>query len=77
MEISELEMPTDQEEVQGTPLDMVLSRIDSYIQDPKLVTPETLGELRDELLAIKEDVEGETPEQPVEGMAGAIREKMA
>lgn len=56
-------------------LDDIIGRIESYISDPKLVTPETLTQLRDELIEYRDAVEGEeeevTPMQMREVMRGA------
>lgn len=35
------------------PVDEIISTIDSYIKNPKLVTPETLSELKQQVLDIK------------------------
>lgn len=60
--MTEMETPTEtegMEEPQG--LDSVISRLNSYIEDIKQATPETLSELRDDLMDLKEFMdEGET-----------------
>jgi hypothetical protein len=59
------------ESEQQSPLDEAISQVDSYIKDIKMVTPETLTDLRDKLMAIQADVEGEeTPEG--ESMSGQM-----
>ena len=41
-------------------LDEAIAMLDEYIENPKLVTEETLTDLRDKLLEMKESMEGET-----------------
>ena len=55
------EMP----EMEGSPLDEIISRVESYIQDPKMATSETLGELKADLIDLKSVIDEE--EKP-EGM---------
>jgi hypothetical protein len=60
-------------EEEGTPLDSIISRVDSYIKDPKLVTSETLEELKSELVDLKSylDEGGEkSGEEPMKNMEG-------
>lgn len=52
----------DQAGTETTPLDGLISRIRSYIQDPKLVTRETLMEIESELEDLKSVVDGEPEE---------------
>ena len=47
------------EELMGHPIDAIVSRIDDYIKNPKLVTKETLTELRNEV----EDLKAMTDEE--------------
>ena len=83
-------MPTfrnDEEPEAGeelTPLDSIIQRVESYIENPRLATPETLTELRDELLDLKsvtdseEEPEGgmmEKPESKRKGLSIIIGEK--
>ena len=42
-----------------TSFDSVIDRVDSYVENPELVTPETLEELRNELLDLQRKYEGE------------------
>ena len=42
-----------------SPIQSVISTVDSYIQNPASVTPETLMSLKEQLMAIQADVEGE------------------
>lgn len=59
----EMETNTEIEEPEG--LDAVIAKVDSYIQDPKLVTPETLMELKTDLEDLKGFMdEEETVEEP-------------
>jgi len=59
---------TDQAE--GTPIDAIIARVDSYARDPKLVTPETLMELKAELEDLKTVVDQEEPTAQPEGEGG-------
>ena len=43
----------------GTPIDSMIEKVNSYIDDPKLVSRETLTELRDDLIDLKEVVDDE------------------
>ena len=55
------EMPEMKE---TSPLDEIISRVESYIQDPKLATVETLGELKADLIDMKSVMdEDEKPEE--------------
>lgn len=47
-----------------TPIDGIISRVDSYISNPSQVTPETLNELKNELVDLKTFLDGgeESPE---------------
>ena len=63
-------------QTEGTPLDEIISRVQSYIENPSLATPETLGELVADLVDLKSVVDGEeTPEVMGEsdGLAGMMR----
>ena len=67
-------MPEMQQQAnEQSPMDDLISTVDSYIKDPTLVTPQTLMELRDRLEMVKADVEGETEPPPEGGMSGDIR----
>lgn len=76
----------DSNQQEGTPLDDLISRVDSYIKDPKLVTPETLMEMKSELEDLKsymdqeESPSGETadhkPESGVAIMIGNMKKGM-
>ena len=63
---------TTNDEQTQTPLDSIISRVDSYIQDPKLVTPDTLMELKTELEDLKGYVENEPQEAEVPDMASTM-----
>lgn len=67
------------DEAQGTPLDTIISSVDSFMQNPQAITPEALGQLRADLEDLKSVVDGESaePEAPAAppsdgGMAGMI-----
>lgn len=53
----------------GTGIDQIIAKVDSYIKDPRLVTPQTLQELKVDLEDLKsyldkeETGEGEPPDQ--------------
>ena len=60
------------------PFDSVISRIESYIQNPKLVTPETLAQLKEEVIGLKEGVEGEdAPSEDSEGSSSGDKPSLA
>lgn len=46
-----------------TPLDEIISRVESYIKNPKLVTEETLTEVRDDLVDLKKIIDGEDTDE--------------
>lgn len=52
------------EDMGGTPMDQIISRVDEYIANPKMVTPQTLQELRMELEDLKGIVDGEEQDEP-------------
>lgn len=43
----------EKDENEMSPLGDIIKRVDSYIKDPKLVTPDTLSELKSELEDLK------------------------
>lgn len=47
---------------QTSPLDGLIGQIDSYIADPSLVTPETLTDLKNQLVDLKGAMEGDERE---------------
>ena len=51
----------DSGETESTPLDGIISRLDEYIKNPKLVTSETLTELKSEIEDLKSVMDGEEP----------------
>lgn len=54
----DMEMAEDTKEYEGTPLDGIIQRVQSYIDDPKKITPETLTELKEELEGLKDYMDG-------------------
>lgn len=44
---------------QTSPLDGIIARVQEYQKNPQAVTPETLGELLNELMGLKEYIDGE------------------
>ena len=56
---------TEQSEGEGSGIDSIISTVKSYIQDPKLVTPETLTSLKADLEDLKGYLDGEEPEDEV------------
>ena len=48
-------------EQETTPLDSIIQRVESYKEDPKLVTPETMSELLEELVDLKSFTDGDDP----------------
>lgn len=55
---------------EGTPLDSILERLDSYKKDFSLVTPETIAALRDEVAELKAVMDGDVLENSGDGGAG-------
>lgn len=59
-----------------SPMDGILARIDSYIQDPSLVTKETLTELKNELIDLQgyldEDEPAPSMQDEGEGKGGLV-----
>ena len=68
--------PAPMEEAPMSPIDSILATIDSYIQDPAQVTPETLGQLRQEVELLKQDVEG-GEDMPMQAPGDAFSSKLA
>jgi len=61
------------DEPQG--IDGIIARVDSYIAKPEMITPETLTQLREELLDLKSILDPEeeaAPAAPADGLAGMI-----
>ena len=56
-------METQEMETNETPLDGLIERVKSYIEEPKLVTKETLQELLSELEDLKSVMDEEEPEE--------------
>ena len=70
MKIGEEMMEKDIGYEEGEGLDGIIARVESYIQNPKLVTPETLSVLKEDLIDLKSVVDGEDEEAPEEGGGG-------
>ena len=51
---------------ESTPIDSVISRVESYIKKPDLVTSDTLKELLVQLESIRSDIEGESGQANME-----------
>lgn len=66
-------MQSEPMEAQG--IDGVIARVEEYIQNPQMVTPETLMALKDELMDLKTVLDGEMA--PEESQPTAISEMMA
>ena len=66
------EMP---EETYMGHLDEAIFMLEEYIENPKLVTEETLTDLRDKLLEMKESMEGETELQKDNNDHGKMKGK--
>lgn len=64
--MNEEAMPMQEEEPEPTPMDQILSTLDSYIANPALATKETLAQLKDQLMSVKEFTDGEVKEEPAE-----------
>lgn len=61
-------MTTENEETSG--IDAIIRIVESYIEDPKLVTPETLSALKDDLVDLKSYLDGDGEEEPEKGSGG-------
>ena len=58
---------TEQEEYSdGNGIDSIISKVEEYIANPKMVTPETLTELKEDLIDLKEFLDGDSSEEPME-----------
>lgn len=49
----------DQGQEPGSPIDEIIARVDSYMKDPKMVTPETLMALKNDLMDLKSVLDGD------------------
>lgn len=76
------EPPMDDQQ-QGSPIDDMINQVDSYIKNPSMVTPETLMQLKQDLVDLRDGVEGEGPPDqsappPPEGsFSGDIHKRMS
>lgn len=61
--INEEDMPMQEGESESTPMDQILSTLDSYIANPTLATKETLTQLKEQLMSVKEFTDGEVEEE--------------
>lgn len=52
----------DEGQMDQSPIDQIISQVDSYISDPSKITPETLQSLKADLEDLRAGIEGE--EQP-------------
>ena len=59
---------SQEQDMGSTPVDSMIARVDEYIQNPKLVTPQTLQELKSELEDLKKYLDGEETSEPETGM---------
>lgn len=57
-------------------IDGVIARVDSYIQDPKLVTPQTLMDLKADLMDLKSVLEGDNQEPTDQAEPSAMAQLM-
>lgn len=58
------EAPMDDSQDSGTPIDSVISTVDTFLSDPKSITPDSLKQLRMDLEDLKTVLDGEeSPEQ--------------
>lgn len=70
-----MEQMTESEPMESEGIDGIISRVDEYIQNPQMVTPETLTALKAELMDLKTVLDGE--EAPAESQPTAMSEMMA
>lgn len=62
MQSNDVAPPQDnQSDGEMTPMDEVIGKVQSYVQDPGLITPQTMGELLADLQDLKKVVDGEGP----------------
>ena len=62
-----------EEGMEGGGIDEIIMRVESYIQNPQMVTPETLNQLKSELIDLKGVLEGEPEEEmPMEKPSGGL-----
>lgn len=52
------EGPADAQDASGTPVDDIISSVDSFIADPKSATPEALQQLKSDLMDLKTVIDG-------------------
>jgi len=57
---------TEEQESEGGGIDSIISTVDSYILDPKLITPQTLEQLKSDLMDLKSYLDGEETQEPME-----------
>ena len=71
-------MMNEMKEMEPMGIDSIISRVVSYIENPKLVTPETLTELKEELEDLKGYMDGEEMDEDEmkEGLSIVIGKKM-
>ncbi len=51
--------PQDQAPQEQTPLDGIISQVESYVKDPKMITPQTMTDLLSQLQDLKSGVDTE------------------
>ena len=51
---------------EGNGIDSIIQAVEEYIANPKMVTPETLTELKEDLIDLKEFLDGDSSEEPME-----------
>ena len=55
-------MMEEEEYSGGSPMDEIIAQVDAYIENPKMITPETMMELREKLVDVKSIIDGDDRE---------------
>ena len=69
------EPTAEPQESQG--IDSIIERVDSYIQQPEMVTPQTLNELKMELMDLKTFLDGGETGGQLQGQPSGLSDMMA
>ena len=64
-------------EQQAGGIDAIIERVESYIQQPEMVTPQTMNELKMELIDLKTFLDGEETQEPTQAPQSGLSEMMS
>ena len=64
---SEAKTPISSKKEEMSPLDSAIEKVESYIDDPELATKETLMALYEDLMVVKNEMEGGEEDEMEEG----------